>query len=72
MLSGVRSRQCAGAVAQPFQQAAQIGGLGLAVTPRLLMFARRIFIDVYISMFFGLTLLSSPWPNASLNAAAPS
>ena len=31
--------------------------LGLAVTPRLLMFARRIFIDVYISMFMGLTLL---------------
>jgi len=31
--------------------------LGLAVTPRLLMFARRIFIDVYISMFLGLTLL---------------
>jgi 4-amino-4-deoxy-L-arabinose transferase-like glycosyltransferase len=31
--------------------------LGLAVSPRLLMFARRIFIDVYISMFMGLTLL---------------
>ena len=31
--------------------------LGLAVTPRLLMFARRIFIDIYISMFMGLTLL---------------
>jgi 4-amino-4-deoxy-L-arabinose transferase-like glycosyltransferase len=31
--------------------------LGLAITPRLLMFARRIFIDVYISMFLGLTLL---------------
>jgi 4-amino-4-deoxy-L-arabinose transferase-like glycosyltransferase len=30
---------------------------GLAVTPRLLMFARRIFIDVYISVFMGLTLL---------------
>jgi 4-amino-4-deoxy-L-arabinose transferase-like glycosyltransferase len=31
--------------------------LGLAVAPRLLMFARRIFIDVYVSMFMGLTLL---------------
>ena len=31
--------------------------LGLAITPRLLMFARRIFIDIYISMFMGLTLL---------------
>jgi 4-amino-4-deoxy-L-arabinose transferase-like glycosyltransferase len=38
-------------------EAALWAGLGLAVTPRLLMFARRIFIDVYISMFFGLTLL---------------
>jgi 4-amino-4-deoxy-L-arabinose transferase-like glycosyltransferase len=31
--------------------------LGLAASPRLLMFARRIFIDVYISMFMALTLL---------------
>jgi 4-amino-4-deoxy-L-arabinose transferase-like glycosyltransferase len=38
-------------------EAALWAGFGLAVTPRLLMFARRIFIDVYISMFFGLTLL---------------
>jgi 4-amino-4-deoxy-L-arabinose transferase-like glycosyltransferase len=38
-------------------EAALWAALGLAVTPRLLMFARRIFIDVYISMFFGLTLL---------------
>jgi 4-amino-4-deoxy-L-arabinose transferase-like glycosyltransferase len=30
---------------------------GLAITPRLLMFSRRIFIDIYISMFMGLTLL---------------
>jgi 4-amino-4-deoxy-L-arabinose transferase-like glycosyltransferase len=30
---------------------------GLAVTPRLLMFARRIFIDIYISVFMALTLL---------------
>ena len=38
-------------------EAALWAALGLAVTPRLLMFARRIFIDVYISMFIGLTLL---------------
>jgi 4-amino-4-deoxy-L-arabinose transferase-like glycosyltransferase len=31
--------------------------LGLAITPRLLMFSRRIFIDIYITMFMGLTLL---------------
>ena len=31
--------------------------IGLAVDPRLVMFARRIFIDIYISMFMGLTLL---------------
>jgi 4-amino-4-deoxy-L-arabinose transferase-like glycosyltransferase len=31
--------------------------IGLALTPRLLMFARRIFIDMYITMFMGLTLL---------------
>jgi 4-amino-4-deoxy-L-arabinose transferase-like glycosyltransferase len=31
--------------------------LGLAITPRLLMFARRIFIDVYISAFMALTLM---------------
>lgn len=30
---------------------------GLAASPRLLMFARRIFIDVWISAFMGLTLL---------------
>jgi 4-amino-4-deoxy-L-arabinose transferase-like glycosyltransferase len=29
---------------------------GLAVTPRLVMFGRRIFIDIYISMFMALTL----------------
>jgi 4-amino-4-deoxy-L-arabinose transferase-like glycosyltransferase len=38
-------------------EAALWAALGLAVTPRLLMFARRIFIDIYISMFMGLTLL---------------
>jgi 4-amino-4-deoxy-L-arabinose transferase-like glycosyltransferase len=41
--------------------------LGLAVSPRLLMFARRIFIDIYISMFMALTLLffalSERYPN---------
>lgn len=37
--------------------AALWAALGLAMTPRLLMFARRIFIDIYISMFMGLTLL---------------
>jgi 4-amino-4-deoxy-L-arabinose transferase-like glycosyltransferase len=37
--------------------AAWWAALGLAVSPRLLMFARRIFIDVYISMFMALTLL---------------
>jgi 4-amino-4-deoxy-L-arabinose transferase-like glycosyltransferase len=40
-----------------FPMAAWWAGLGLAIAPRLLMFARRIFIDVYISMFLGLTLL---------------
>jgi 4-amino-4-deoxy-L-arabinose transferase-like glycosyltransferase len=32
-------------------------GTGLAVAPRLMMFGRRIFIDIYISMFMALTLL---------------
>jgi 4-amino-4-deoxy-L-arabinose transferase-like glycosyltransferase len=31
--------------------------IGLALSPRLLMLARRIFIDVYISLFMALTLL---------------
>ena len=31
--------------------------LGLAASPRLMMFARRIFIDIYASMFMALTLL---------------
>jgi 4-amino-4-deoxy-L-arabinose transferase-like glycosyltransferase len=30
--------------------------LGLAIAPRLVMFARRIFIDIYTSAFMGLTL----------------
>ena len=38
-------------------EAALWAALGLAITPRLLMFARRIFIDIYISMFMALTLL---------------
>lgn len=38
-------------------RAALWAAIGLAITPRLLMFARRIFIDIYISMFLGLTLL---------------
>jgi 4-amino-4-deoxy-L-arabinose transferase-like glycosyltransferase len=37
--------------------AALWAGLGLAVAPRLMMFGRRIFIDIYISMFMALTLL---------------
>src|SRR4249919_122934 len=31
--------------------------IALAVAPRLLMLARRIFIDIYISLFMSLTLL---------------
>ena len=30
--------------------------IGLAVSPRHLMFSRRIFIDIYISMFMALTV----------------
>ncbi len=37
--------------------AALWAALGVAVAPRMLMFARRIFIDIYISMFMALTLL---------------
>lgn len=37
--------------------AAWWAALGLAISPRHLMFARRIFIDIYISMFMALTLL---------------
>ena len=32
------------------------GATGLAVAPRLVMFGRRIFIDIYISMFMAMTL----------------
>ena len=38
-------------------EAALWAALGLAITPRLLMFSRRIFIDIYITVFMGLTLL---------------
>ncbi len=38
-------------------QAGWWAALGLAISPRLVMFARRIFIDIYISMFMGLALL---------------
>jgi len=37
--------------------AALWAALGLAVAPRMLMFARRIFIDIYVSMFMVLSLL---------------
>jgi 4-amino-4-deoxy-L-arabinose transferase-like glycosyltransferase len=39
------------------QAAGWWAALGLAISPRLLIFARRIFIDIYISMFMALTLL---------------
>ena len=38
-------------------EAALWAALGLAITPRLLMFSRRIFIDIYITMFMALTLV---------------
>lgn len=38
-------------------EAALWAAVGLAVAPRLMMFGRRIFIDIYISMFMALTLL---------------
>lgn len=45
-----------GASSRPID-AALWAALGLAIAPRLLMFSRRIFIDIHISMFMGLTLL---------------
>ncbi len=39
-------------------EAALWAAIGLAVSPRLLMFARRIFIDMYTSLFMALTLLA--------------
>jgi 4-amino-4-deoxy-L-arabinose transferase-like glycosyltransferase len=41
----------------PRNEAALWAAIGLAVAPRLLMLARRIFIDIYISLFMALTLL---------------
>jgi 4-amino-4-deoxy-L-arabinose transferase-like glycosyltransferase len=38
-------------------EAGLFAALALATTPRFLMFARRIFIDMWITMFLGLTLL---------------
>lgn len=38
-------------------EAAAIAALALCLSPRFLMFSRRIFIDIYISLFLGLTLL---------------
>lgn len=38
-------------------EAGLLAALAVASAPRVLMFARRIFIDVYITMFLGLTLL---------------
>jgi 4-amino-4-deoxy-L-arabinose transferase-like glycosyltransferase len=38
-------------------EAGLFAAIALASSPRVLMFARRIFIDVYIAMFMGLTLL---------------
>jgi 4-amino-4-deoxy-L-arabinose transferase-like glycosyltransferase len=40
----------------PTQTAALWAAVGLAATPRLVMFARRIFIDIWISAFLALTL----------------
>lgn len=40
-----------------YPDAAWWAALGLAIAPRLLMFGRRIFIDIWISAFMGLTLL---------------
>ena len=39
------------------REAALWSALGLAITPRLLMFGRRIFIDIYISIYMALTLV---------------
>ena len=53
---------CLGWPAAPVRGAPRIeaglwAAIGLAVAPRLLMLARRIFIDIYISLFMSLTLL---------------
>ncbi len=38
-------------------EAGLVAALAIASAPRVVMFARRIFIDVYVTMFMGLTLL---------------
>jgi 4-amino-4-deoxy-L-arabinose transferase-like glycosyltransferase len=38
-------------------EASTLGAIALAVSPRLLMFSRRILIDVYLAMFMALALL---------------
>ncbi len=38
-------------------EAATLGAIALAVSPRFLMFSRRIMINVYLSMFMAFTLL---------------
>ncbi|NJD10718.1 MAG: phospholipid carrier-dependent glycosyltransferase, partial [Gemmatimonadetes bacterium] len=38
-------------------RAGLIAAVTLAATPRMLLFSRRIIIDVYVAMFLGLTLL---------------
>ncbi len=43
--------------AAPRVQALLWSMIGLAIAPRLVMLARRVFIDVYISVFMALTLL---------------
>jgi len=56
-VSASEAKPAAGTFESLRTDAALWAALGLAITPRLLMFARRIFIDIYISMFMGLTLL---------------
>lgn len=46
-----------GRVLSPNYDVAILAGMGLAAGPRLFMFARRIFIDMYVSMFMALTLM---------------
>jgi 4-amino-4-deoxy-L-arabinose transferase-like glycosyltransferase len=38
-------------------EAGLLAAIALATTPRFLMFSRRIFIDIYLTMFMALTLL---------------
>ncbi|HXG55476.1 MAG TPA: phospholipid carrier-dependent glycosyltransferase [Vicinamibacterales bacterium] len=48
---------CAGPDAAARRATALLAACGLAVDPRLVMFSRRIFIDIWISAFMALTLL---------------